>query len=264
MCSVYTGEYALPGSESLQAAAAAARGPKRGRDTPERSAAAKRPSAAMRAAAVAKACVAPASKNGNGGTAAERRCAAPGLADEELVQDTPDTHGGSDGRAGGRGTCGPVLEPGMVQITVEEEGQLRRAAAQAEGLQRELHAAQQHAAAQTRRGDEQEAAAAGARAVLQARDVDVAQLQQCVAAAQADAEAAGAGRVRLQTRADELARENEALQKRVRPHTPCTTRPMNVFITCVSSRLTHYHPRTCRKSLSYIRLQVGAEWSASA
>lgn len=104
----------------------------------------------------------------------------------------------------------------MVAITAEEEARLRQAAAEVDDMQQELRALKQHSTAQARRADEQDAAVESLRAELQERGVAAAQQEECLAAERAEAEAARGERTRLQTRADELARENEGLRKRVR------------------------------------------------
>lgn len=227
-CSVYTGEYALPSSGSLPPPAVG-KGTKRGRDAPARPTAPKRPAAAVRSAAVADPCSVPGRTHGDaaGGNGRRNEAVKPeqrrgaaaaavvGEADDDddfaLVQDTPDTLGGDSGRGL------PEREPRRVAITAEEEARLRQAAAEADGLQQELRALQQRSAAQARHADEQDAAVESLRAELQQCGATVAQQERCLAAERAEAEAASAERTRLQTRADELARENEGLRKRVRP-----------------------------------------------
>lgn len=246
MCSVYTGEYALPGSSSLLEGAAS-KGAKRRRDPgtgPPAVAAPKRPSNTSRATAVTTACKTPVS-NGAAATASRTVGAAAcggmhgGAAMEDLavVEDTPDSFGGVLEKLGGadRGPALQVLQPGMVQVAEGEAERLRAEAERAERLQRDVAVLQDRAEAQTRRVEEQEATAAALRAELHARDLAAAKQDECLAAAFGDASAARAEVARLQTRADELAREGESLRKRVGFYNRCYDSPRFLDVPTVKS-----------------------------
>lgn len=219
-CSVYTGEYALPGSASLRVAPCT-KGTKRGRDSNGHGAVPGRPPATARAAAVClplagRSTVA--KRSGGSSTDASRRSPAEDAAEHDslVVQETLDTHASEVHAGVAAAPRAPVLEPGMVAIEADEERRLRARCAEVDGLRRDAEGLRLQEEAAVRRGDELDAAAADLRADVQRRVEEAARLQERLAAAQAEAAAAAADAASLRAHTERLTRENAELAARVR------------------------------------------------